>query len=154
MKNLLLLILLGTCLNSYSQIEEPPLTFGFIGEYSLHYYKVGFSPVVVNAGAWVNNIPVIQRLGVFVGYSEFMPDHPKTIIQWDKSLTTMVSLRYDLYEDKISIMPFGSIGTNSLIDYGLRLGVKLDKGAIIHLGLTKVSTVSLGVTISVTKYEN
>lgn len=35
---------------------------------------------------------------------------------------------------------------------GIRLGLKLDKGAILHLGLTKVSTVSLGVTISVTKY--
>ena len=152
MKKLIVLFLLGISIHGYSQIEEPPVTFGFIGEYSLHYYKVGFAPVVVNAGAWINNIPAIQRIGVFVGYSEFMPDHPKTIIQWDKSLTTMISLRYDLFEDKISLMPFGSIGTNSLIDYGIRLGLKLDKGAILHLGLTKVSTVSLGVTISVTKY--
>ena len=153
MKKILFILLCNLCLHASAQIVEPPATFGFIGDYSLRYYKVGFSPVVVNAGIWVNNLPIVQRIGLFVGYCEFMPDHPKTIVQWDKSITSTISLRHDIFSDKISIMPFASIGTNSLSDYGLRIGVKMDKGSIIHLGISKVCTVSLGVTISVTKYD-
>lgn len=131
------------CFKNRQANEQPSITAGVMVDYSLHFFKSGFSGKSIHAGIWA------QHLGVFAGYVESKLND-STTARRDGAITIAVKVR--LINDHVCVVPFFSAGTNNYQDFGIRAGVKLNDG--IYLGLMASRTMHYGATIIISMNQN
>ena len=143
MKKLILAALLFASSHIYGQYcgigfekEEPYVTAGVMGDYSLRYFgKENFAGMNVSAGVWIDHV------GIFAGYAVY-----KLREEWPIGKTGFITLaaRYKVFDDHVQINPFVSVGLQKYEDVGIRLTYKLGSGQ--YLGIVASHTMHYGIT--------
>lgn len=169
MKTTLLLICLLASSTTFSQCfktnriasetDEPNVTFGFIGEYSLKYaHPSGFSGVSVYAGMWAGSDPNWPGIGLFIGYVESkwkdgqkLNSQGSVIEQYPatREAAFRLSIRQKLFKETVQVVPFFSVGTNNFQDIGILAGVKIQQGTYVNIFTSRMLHYGIGVTASI-----
>ena len=131
----------GIC--SHEEGEEPYITPGFIGEYSMRFYGfTNFAGMNINAGVWIDHI------GLFGGYRIYKLDE-KTPDSRNAYISIMA--RYRLINDKILMSPFFSVGFNNYQDIGIRVGYEIYKGQSIGIVISRTMHYGISTVWSIFK---